>query len=300
MKALLLSLVVAGLAVGGVAAAAIGGSSSAAKGSQTFVDPTGDSVDDAPDIAQVDVSNEDNGDVSIVVSIANRPLGFEADDTVYVFLDTDSSPGTGKDGFDYLYAAASGFTALYRWNGSSYGQTPAPTASGSVSNTGQVSLRINRSDLGNSAAFGLVVLSNGAEDSAVDRAPDTGAYHYELGLPSATTTTAGTTTTTTPTTTTEPLPPAPAPRFLVTPLGKPHAGKRFTVRVQVVLAGRSLAPTSLGCSASVGRAKARAIAGRQACVVSVPAGTAGKTLVVAFKLHFRAVARTSTLRIRIV
>jgi hypothetical protein len=295
MKTFLVALAVACLAAAGLAAAAIGGSSSAAKGGQTFVDPTGDAVDDAPDVAQVDVSNEDNGDISIVVG-TNRSSGFGEDDVVYILLDTDNNPATGSaSGFDYLYAAAREFSGLYSWNGNSWTGAPAPTASGSVGNAGQVSLRINRSDLGNTAAFNLAVVTNGSRDSSIDTAPDTGTYHYELVFPPPTTTT-------TTTTETQPLPPAPppSPKFLVTTVGKPHAGKRFTVRVEVKLAGASLAPSSLACSASVGRTKAKTAAGRQACVVLVPARTAGKVLAVALRFHYHSVAGSRILRLRIV
>ena len=61
-----------------------------AAGSRTFTDRTGDSGRGA-DIAQVVVSNDADGRVSLQIGFAR--LRF--DDTFFLCLDTDQSPGTG-------------------------------------------------------------------------------------------------------------------------------------------------------------------------------------------------------------
>src|SRR5437879_6395717 len=187
MKALLASLVAAALAVVGFSTAASGharadsrskvllsqrfsrqlsGVNGAtrvfvptrlAAGSQTYSDPTGDAVNDAPDISSIVVANDDAGVITVAVSLANRS-DVKDNDGVFVVMDTDQNASTGSGGFDYIYLGIKDRNALFGWGGSSFGQANAPSLHGTNGN-GQVTFSINRADLGNTTGFNFYVES---------------------------------------------------------------------------------------------------------------------------------------------
>ena len=73
------------------------------------------------------------------------------------------------------------------------------------------------------------------------------------------------------------------PTFVVTPIGSPKAGKRFSIAVSVdVLRPPTVQPDSLTCSARAGRASVRTSivdgAAERICTLIVPKGSRGKTL----------------------
>ena len=81
-----------------------------------YADPTGDSGN-APDVATLNVSNDDAGVISFKIGIANR-TAWGSQDLVQVTLDTDGNATNGHNGWDYgilvtpvgeiLFSAATG------------------------------------------------------------------------------------------------------------------------------------------------------------------------------------------------
>src|SRR6185503_5326769 len=198
----------------------------AGAGSQSYTDRVGDAGNGAPDISTIGVANDDQGNITVTVTLANHSSDFQPNEGILVVMDTDGNGATGNGGFDYVYAGVKDHTGLFAWNGSSFGGASAPSLQSSTA-AGQISFRINRSDLGNTTGLNFYVETtrdNG--DSIGDDAPDgNGVFTYKLVLPTAPPP---------PPTTT---PPPVAPRFVVSPVGLPHPGKRFVVRARVLLGG---------------------------------------------------------------
>ena len=107
----------------------------------------------APDITQVVVSNDAAGVITLQVTtvapiVDTSLLGID--------LDTDSNPATGSAGAEYSLVAGTRGFGLLKWDGTKFVEVAA--ASLSSTRTGNVvTFRINRLDIGNPGAFGLVV-----------------------------------------------------------------------------------------------------------------------------------------------
>jgi hypothetical protein len=256
----------------------------AGAGSQTYTDRVGDAVLGAPDISGITVANDDEGNISMVVTLVDHPSDFQPNEGFLVALDTDGNVNTGNGGFDYVYAGVKDHTGLFVWNGSTFAVAKPTT----LQMTSPTSFRINRSDLGytKSIAF-FVETTRDNGDSVGDDAPDgVGVFTYKLVLP-------GTAPPPTTTTTTTP----PAPRFAVAAVGVPHAGRRFVVRARIVIGSRSASPSALGCAARIGTSplKTAALKGRapyRACVITIPIRTAGKKLTVTLVMQYRSMGAT--------
>jgi hypothetical protein len=180
--------------------AAVLSAAGAAGNSAGFNDETGE-VNDRPDISRVEASNDDLGNVTFRILLANRPSGLAADETMGLFLDTDENPATGGSqrglsvfGFDYLLDTGrpccprlctrwqalggqqSGFTAL---NPGSLTCSIAP---------GVVVFRINRSDLGASNGVNLLAVSEvldaiSSSSAIKDQAPGCGeTWNYKIHI----------------------------------------------------------------------------------------------------------------------
>jgi hypothetical protein len=243
---------------------------------QSYSDTRGDGKV-GTDITNITVRNDLSGNISIQVESANPIV---ANHAMAVFIDADSNPATGSSFGDeyWMYGGPAVGVGFLAWNGSQF--APAGPASFSVgaASTNVTDFRINRADIGNTAAFTFVVESISIDPPNVnfwDFAPDTGSYRYTL-------TTAPpppppTTTTTPP----SPTPPPPA-LALGTPSAKApgiHAGKAFSVSEHVTTNRR---PVRVTCAAHVGSALVRGAghyaAGTASCTGVVPRGTAGKRL----------------------
>jgi len=266
----------------------------AGAGSQSYTDRVGDAVNGAPDISTIGVANDDQGNIMVTVTLANHSSDFQPNEGILVVMDTDGNGATGNGGFDYVYAGVKDHTGLFAWNGSSFAAVSAPTLQSSTA-AGQISFRINRSDLGNTTGLNFYVETtrdNGA--SIGDDAPDgNGVFTYRLILPTAPPPP--------PTTTT---PPPAAPRFVVSPVGLPHAGKRFVVRARVLLGAQSVAPSALGCAAKVGSSAVRTTAVNgpapyRSCVVVIPVRSKGKSVTVTLLVQYKSSGTTRRLTYRI-
>lgn len=266
----------------------------AGAGSQSYTDRVGDAVNGAPDISGIAVTNDDQGNITVTVTLANHSSDFQPNEGVLVVMDTDGNGATGNGGFDYVYAGVKDHTGLFVWNGSGFTAASAPTLQSSTG-AGQISFRVNRSDLGNTTGLNFYVETtrdNGA--SIGDDAPDgNGVFTYQLVLPSAPPPP--------PTTTTKPPPP---PRFVVSPVGLPHSGKRFVVRARILLGAQSVSPSALGCAAKVGSSPVRTTAVNgpapyRSCVVVIPVRSTGKSVTVTLLVQYKTSGTTRRLTYRI-
>lgn len=199
--------------------------------SQTFTDPAGDSGN-APDVTTVTVSNDDAGMITFAATLANRAAP-SSEDVVMILVDSDQNSGTGESGFDYAIGVTPVGSVLLGWNGSDLALANSPTLTATFSG-GQLTLRINRSDLNGTSGF---VFGLGTSGDAGKTAGDiAGAWTYQLVLGTATTTTAPTTTTT-PVATTPTTTPSIKVKLLIdapkTTPARAVAGKRLAVTFAV-------------------------------------------------------------------
>ncbi|HEY0416941.1 MAG TPA: hypothetical protein VGC78_11185 [Gaiellaceae bacterium] len=190
MRARLLLIAVVSIALVAVPSAAFGRASHATSNSQTFLDSTGEDPN-APDITEVDVSNDDNAMITFHVKVSNRPT-FTTDMAFVVWLDTDANSATGDPkslGADYLIISDPTGPGLLKWNGSGYDTAPSQTSlTGSYDATGET-LHVSAVDLGGTrqikfavrALSGLAVDANGNPDPTnehSDDAPAQGFFSY--------------------------------------------------------------------------------------------------------------------------
>jgi hypothetical protein len=267
----------------------------AGAGSQTYGDRVGDAVNGAPDISSVAVANDDPGNITVSVTLANHSSDFQPNEGILVVMDTDGNSATGNGGIDYVYAGVKDHTGLFYWNGSSFAVASAPTLQ-SATASGQISFRINRSDLGNTTALNFYVETTRDNGVSIgDDAPDgSGVFTYRLVLPAAPPPPPTTTTT----------PPAPAPRFVVSPVGLPHPGRRFVVRARILLGAQSVSPSALGCAAKVGSSAVRTTAVNgpapyRSCVVVIPVRSTGKSVTVTLLVQYKTSGTTRRLTYKI-
>ena len=126
---------------------------SGAGAAATFTDPQGDAVGGAPDITQVVVSNDFDGNITFALTIPNRS-SFTSDDFVVILLNVDRNASTGNNGVDYAIVVDATRADLLQWNGTTFVRVLAPTLTASNNN---MTLTINRSDLAKTTAFSFGV-----------------------------------------------------------------------------------------------------------------------------------------------
>jgi hypothetical protein len=243
-------------------------------GAASFSDPAGDQRADrgggseiarsGPDITLVDVSNDQDGLVSLRITIANY-TELPANAFIAVFFDLDRNIDTGDLGDESQIGWSSARGATYeRWDGTRMVTAPADAIRASFAN-GVLTVEIPRTELNGSTSFDFLVgaLTQVDEFLATDFAPRLGShwtYHLALGALTlrATSVTA--------------LP------------ARPVAGKRFTVSTAVMRTDtRTVVEAgSVTCTATVAGKKVRVRGGfangRARCVLTVPRNTAGKLL----------------------
>jgi hypothetical protein len=272
----------------------------------TFSDPAGD-ANGGPDITAVSITG-DPATKMITFSATVSALQPASPDGltrfVGVWLDSDKNASTGStaSGSEYALVAGSDSTGVswdfWRWDGSTWQSVPQSSTMNWSRSGDVLTWTFSSADIGGATGFAFYIDARTVDASnnstTQDFAPDAGKWTYDLPAAAATTTT---TTTPPPTTTTTS---EPKPTFVVKAMGVPHAGKRFVVRAS--LAGLTAAPT-VACTAKVGTKAVRTTAQngieQAACVLTVPAGTTGKTLAVVLRIHFFSAATTRTLRFKI-
>jgi len=168
------------LVVGIIAAIACLVAAGASIADTSNTDPTGDAKGGAPDITTVVTSNDAAGTIKFQITTAT-PLIDTSE--MLIALNTDSNPGTGAGGAEYLLIAGTGGFGIGKWNGTTFAQATAPslsmTRSGNV-----VEFKISRADIGVTDRFGFSVLTANfdAADTFLgeDDAPDGGEYIYAM------------------------------------------------------------------------------------------------------------------------
>jgi hypothetical protein len=242
-----------------VAALATTGSAWAA-GSKTFTDPR-DDASAAPDITQLVVSNDDNGQITFQFTFSNRPTILTGEDVVALGLDTDANGDTGDDA-GYEYIMGFGFQGqqaeVGKWDGSRYDFNVAATTLRFAD--GGRTISINRSEVGGTGAFKFrVVTSSDSGQSTGDTAPEGGLaviWDYTLAL----------------------RPQIVAMRAGFVP-GQPRAGRAFALASPTLRlsSGQMVAPASYSCRATLAGKVLRA-AGK--CRWTLPRNARNKRLVV--------------------
>lgn len=265
-----------------------------APGRASFADGTGDGKG-APDIVDVKVSNDANGQITFDIPIP-ASVDLASDEGMVFLIDADENPGTGapnSEGSEVLLVLdgqtkAWGFA---KWTGTTFAGASAPTANIQYGNGALVS--INRSDLGVNSGFNFwVFTAKGEGDAAVfDDAPDRGTWNYKLG----TTTAPGPLT-----------PPATPKKATVTSIkvlalpAAPTAGLQFRILVPSVhlSTGQDVRPTAARCSA---RLAGKLLAGRGTgrCTFTIPRGSGGSSLSVTITITYRGATKSRTMTFRV-
>jgi hypothetical protein len=148
----------------------------------TYSDPGGD-AGTAPDITGVSATNDDHGLYTVAVTFAT-PYAPTA--SLVIFLDTDQNSDTGnKFGADYLFADDHGSHSfdLYSWSNANWNEAPHTTADVVIApDNMSATFTVNKSELGNVAAFDFFALSLDGDGSAghFDDAPSgSGWFTYD-------------------------------------------------------------------------------------------------------------------------
>jgi hypothetical protein len=163
-----------------------GGAAAASSQPASFTDPAGDSGT-AADITKVDVRNDDAGQYTFDLTFGTA---YGATAALTIFFDTDQNAATGNqdwDGADYALFDdhASHSFDLYKWNGTDWDEAPSnSTASVTVAQDDlSLTMSVNRSDLGDTAGFNFILLSEEGDGSTghYDDAPS-GSGHFTYTL----------------------------------------------------------------------------------------------------------------------
>ena len=259
--------------------------------SQTFTDPTGDSGN-APDVTTVVVSNDDNGQVTFVITLANRPV-LTDQDFLSIFADTNGNPSDGAAGADFLIGISNTGAALFSAVGGTLTPVSAASFSGSFAN-GVQTVSVNKADIGNPTQINFQILSSGDNVTSVPEfAPDGGTWSYQVAIA-------------TPVGPTGSTGPPPVRLAAAKPqLSKAVAGKPFTVSTVVTNNGEGVKGT-VGCAAKLGgkpltgaRAMSTA-AGKATCSWRLPGNAHGKPLSGTIKETYqgKAISRSFSTRVR--
>jgi hypothetical protein len=138
-----------------------------------FSDASGDGAG-APDVVRVDVANDAQNRVAIAVELAGNQM-LASDSDVVITFDTDKNVDTGSGGWDYYaIVAGDGSHLLRSWDGTQWVDAPSTTVKTYVF-AGLVLFGIDRTELGNTAAFDFAIdAAKVANDQVVarDLAPD--------------------------------------------------------------------------------------------------------------------------------
>jgi hypothetical protein len=265
---------------------------SAASGSYT--DPAGDSGA-AGDITSVTVVG-DKTSGQLVFRISGSNLATAHESPVWLSVDSDSNPLTGDltdHGTDYWFGVGGHTYGFQHWNGSDWVDTPYTTVR-VTSSANQVTISVNRSELGNASALNFIastfsgpmvstsgiVLAPGA-----DAAPNDGAYNYSFEANG---------------------PQINSVDVQTTPSAGPRAGKRFVVLpvgLKLPPDGRTIAtpvlPESYSCTAKLG-AKQLAGSGTGGCTITVPKKQArGKRLTVQLTVTYQGATKVVPLTFKV-
>jgi hypothetical protein len=161
-----------------------------ASNTTAFSDATADAPAEAPDIAGVQVSNDDAGTVAFQISFANRSA-LDDPEFVAVLVDADGNAQTGcargTFGAEYALDVLSRKYLFGRCDDGKWSFTRRPASFGGSFAGSTLTLRASRRDLGgtNGFAFRIGAATAGHEDASYDFAPNIGSspWTYKVVAP---------------------------------------------------------------------------------------------------------------------
>ena len=161
-----------------------------ASNNSLFADAAADAPAAAPDLTDVQVSNDDAGNVAFRISIPNRS-GLGDTDLVALLIDADAKLGTGCGrgvlGAEYALDVLADRFLFGRCVKGAWDFTKRPGSFSGSFAAGILTLTANRRDLGAPTRFTFRVgaASTTSSDAAYDFAPDTGtaAWSYQVIAP---------------------------------------------------------------------------------------------------------------------
>jgi hypothetical protein len=168
--------------------------SAGAVNSKGFTDPPGDS-ELAPDMTAVDVSNDDEGTLTVRVTVPNRDT-WAPDDFLGVYLNTDGKTSTGcanTHGGDYTLAflgkaaTLTNYFVLLHCKGGDFDiNTLQASFKGTLDLAGHtLTFSVNRRDIGSPKRLSMFLISTSQDAKYLDVAPDTGDWAYDIIAPPA-------------------------------------------------------------------------------------------------------------------
>lgn len=261
-------------------------------GAGTYPEPAGDAG--TGDLTGITVSG-DKSNGQVVFRIAGTNLDTSALNDVWLEIDSDSNPLTGDleyAGTDYFFDVSphEQSYSFERWTGSGWGKAPSSTV-GISGDSSQITVSVNRSELGNASAFNFRLRSMSIKTEGAftfigfDHAPDEGMYNYSFD--------------------------ANGPRIdsvdvQTMPSAGPKAGRKLVVTptaLHLPADGRENPvlpkPDSYACTATLGLRKL-AGTGTGGCTFSIPKKKAkGKRLVVRLTVNYEGATKTVPLTFRV-
>ena len=253
--------------------------------SGTYTDPSGDSGA-AGDITGVSVIG-DKTSGQVVFKITGSNLATSALNPLFLTIDSDANPLTGDltdHGSDYWFGMDEDGYGFAHWTGSDWVDTSGLSVQ-IRGNTSELTISVNRSELGNSSTFNFYASTWSVLGSTRDSAPNEGAFNYSFDTN--------------------------GPRIdgvdvVTTPTAGPRAGKRFLVKPSALKLppdGRAgttpILPESYSCTAKLG---ARVLAGQSIgrCTFAIPKKNArGKRLTVRLTVSYQGATKAVPLTFKV-
>jgi hypothetical protein len=251
-----------------------------------FTDPKGDGSG-APDIVGVVVANDARNRVAFEIELGDKQK-LAADQEVYVWVDSDDKGETGQNSWDYVAWVSDDDFGLDRWDGARWVEAPSTTVK-VYSIAGMILYGVDRSELGNTAAFSLYAEGAkyaGDQQVASDVAPDGDAvWNY-----ASVTKTFGLTATAI---TAKPKPPAAGKKFVA------EFVAQRTDSIELLEGAKATCKVTIGLKPVVARVTGT-LGYAQCTVAKVPLTAKGKLLKVTMTTSAggKSVARTYSGRIR--
>jgi hypothetical protein len=260
--------------------------------SGNYTDASGDNLGPAGDLTAVTVAG-DKVSGQLLFRISGSNLASSDTNRLFLDIDADANPLTGSladDGAEYEFYVGGNSYAFGRWDGSQWVRASNLTVLVS-GNTSQITISVNRSELGNTADFNFVAttfsmtpLGGNAVQIGLDLAPDDGAFNYSFDANG---------------------PQINSVDVKSTPSAGPKAGKQFVIvptGLKLPPDGRTtpaaVLPESYSCSAKLG-AKRLAGRGTGGCTMTVPKKARGKRLTVLLTVNYQGATKVVPLTFKV-
>jgi hypothetical protein len=273
---LLLTVALAGFLVPGAAARS-------ASNAVTFTDPSGDSGT-AADITTVEVSNDDNGVITLKVSLPNRPSAEQLSDVLVVAINNDPNASNERGAYPFALFVFSQGVQVMRFDGSRFVPFDAPSLRATYSSGPTITF--NRADFGISSRFAFFAQIRDGIAKVQDDAPEgSAAYTYVVTIG----------------------PPPLAAEAVITVPRVPVHGKAFSLRMPVTRTDNGTALPDVGVTVScIARVGTKRIGGRGSytggvarCTFRMPKPSRGKTLKATLTVTYQGVTISGSFSSRI-